>query len=174
MTIAAIDNIDTHSDPDAYFFEELTFIDSSFQHQSDYFDSIFLSLKNRGYVRDSFLPAIKQREKLYPTALPTHPYVVALPHTDTEHVIRPFICVTRLYHEITWHEMANDDNELKAKFIFLLGFIDKDHHITLLQTLMECLSDEHFIEEMNQAPTPASLVKLLKSAITINNKENVK
>lgn len=39
---------------------------------------------------------------------------------------------------------------------------------------MECLSDEHFIEEMNQAPTPASLVKLLKSAITINNKENVK
>ncbi|AJQ98114.1 hypothetical protein F652_124 [Enterobacteriaceae bacterium bta3-1] len=82
--------------------------------------------------------------------------------------------MTRLHHEITWHEMANDDNELKAKFIFLLGFIDKNHHITLLQTLMECLSDEHFIEEMNQAPTPASLVKLLKSAITINNKENVK
>lgn len=54
MTIVAIDNMDTHSDPDAYFFEELTFIESSFQHQNDYFDSIFLSLKNRGYVRDSF------------------------------------------------------------------------------------------------------------------------
>lgn len=105
MTIAAIDNIDTHSDPDAYFFEELTFIDSSFLHQSDYFDSIFLSLKIVATYA-ILLPAIKQREKLYPTALPTHPYVVALPHTDTEHVIRPFICVTRLYHEITWHEMA--------------------------------------------------------------------
>ncbi|MCX8739578.1 hypothetical protein J3U56_09620 [Gilliamella sp. B2824] len=34
---------------------------------------------------------MKQRESLYSTVLLTEPYVVAMPHTDIEYVIKPFI-----------------------------------------------------------------------------------
>jgi len=119
------------------FFTELIFLDKSFQHNNEFFDFIYPILHEKGYVRQSFLNAIKSRERSYPTALPTKPYVVALPHTDIEHIIKPFISVTRVKNGVPWHEMANNDQVLSADFIFLLGFIEKNGHITLLATVCE-------------------------------------
>lgn len=150
-----------------YFFEELLFLDKCFTDSNHYFDFVFSQLKEKGYVHDSFLTAIKQRENAYPTALPTQPCAIALPHTDIEHVVKPFISVTRLSKGMAWREMANDENSLNVTFIFLLGFIDKNGHINLLQTLMECLNDEHFIREINLSPTPAHMVNVLKSRIEL-------
>lgn len=147
------------------FFKELVFLDKPLNNSDEFFDFIFPILKEKGYVRESFLLAIKQREKAYPTALPTEPYAVALPHTDIEHIIKPFIAVTRAKDTVSWCEMANNDNVLQARFIFLLGFMDKDGHINLLQALMGSLSDEIFVEQLNQAQTAEEIVQLLESTI---------
>lgn len=147
------------------FVEELVFLDKPLNNSDEFFDFIFPILKKKGYVQDSFLDAIKQRESTYPTALPTEPYAVALPHTDIEHIIKPFIAVTRVKGTVPWYEMANNDHILPAHFIFLLGFIDKNGHINLLQVLMDSLSDKSFIEQLNQTQTSLEIVQLLESTI---------
>ena len=43
-------------------------------------------LKNGGFVKESFEKAVLDREKIFPTGLPTKPIGVAIPHTDAEHV----------------------------------------------------------------------------------------
>ena len=56
---------------------------------------------------------------------------IALPHTDPQHVIRPFISVTRLSQPLAWQEMGNDDNTLYVQFIVLLGFDRKPESLEL-------------------------------------------
>lgn len=133
-----------------YFSPQLTFLDKHYNNTTDFFSAIFLLLKEKGYVRDSFLDAIAAREKAYPTGLPTLPVAIALPHTDPQHVIRPFISVTRLSQPVAWREMSNDDNTLYVHFIVLLGFIDHSSHLTALQQLMDCLADEEVIQTLRK------------------------
>ncbi|EPL3437831.1 PTS sugar transporter subunit IIA [Citrobacter freundii] len=133
-----------------YFLPQLTFLDQHYVNATDYFSSIFLQLKEQGFVRSSFLEAIVAREKAYPTGLPTLPVAIALPHTDPQHVIRPFISVTRLAQPLAWHEMGNDDNTLYVHFIVLLGFVDHNSHLTALQKLMDCLADEDVVQTLRE------------------------
>lgn len=147
------------------FFENLILLDETFHNANQFFDFTFPILSNNGYVRDSFLAAIKQRESLYPTALPTEPYVVAMPHTDIEHIIKPFIFVTRVKTAIPWCEMANNDNILQANFVFLLGFTEKNGHIDLLQKLMSCFVNSGFLQALYHAENKCEMLNLLISKI---------
>lgn len=151
--------------PSEMFFEELIFMQPTFQNANEFFDFIYPILVDKGYVKSSFLAAIKARELAYPTALPTEPYVVALPHTDIEHINRPFISVTKLAQGMPWHEMANNDHILQADFIFLLGFTEKDGHINLLQTLMACFSEGDFLQQLHECKTSKNFLELLHSKV---------
>lgn len=150
---------------DQMFFNELILLDKDFADSDQFFEFTFPILKNGGYVNHSFLEAIKQRESTFPTALPTEPYVVAIPHTDIEHVIRPFIFFTRIKGTIPWREMANNDHVLDVNFIFLLGFNQKDGHIDLLQKLMSSFVNSCFLDALNQAKTQHEIFTLLTSNI---------
>ncbi|MDF7666489.1 PTS sugar transporter subunit IIA [Orbaceae bacterium ESL0727] len=148
------------------FFDDLIFLDKVFQKSDQFFDFVFPILQQGGYVKESFLAAIKKREAAFPTALPTTPYVVAMPHTDIEHIIRPFILVTRIKGSVPWCEMANNDVILDANFIFLLGFTGKDGHILLLQTLIASFSNPQFLAALQQAKTKQAVMALLTANIT--------
>ncbi|WP_392558719.1 PTS sugar transporter subunit IIA [Orbus mooreae] len=147
------------------FFNDLIHLDHAFKNSDEFFDFIFPILYANGYVKQSFLAAIKAREAAYPTALPTQPYVVALPHTDIEHINKPFISVTRVKGNVAWHEMANNDCILQANFIFLLGFTEKDGHINLLQTLMACFTEGDFLQQLYECQTTEGFIHLLYSKV---------
>ena len=44
------------------------------------------NLINLGYVKDSFLEGLVDREKNYPTGLKTSVCGIAIPHTDSIHI----------------------------------------------------------------------------------------
>src|SRR5699024_10293844 len=46
-------------------------------------------LQAEGFVKESFEAAIVAREAKYPTALPTVPEEIAIPHADAEHILTP-------------------------------------------------------------------------------------
>lgn len=151
-----------------YFMPQLTFLNKHYSNATDFFSSIFLLLKEKGYVRDSFLDAILTREQLYPTGLPTSPVAIALPHTDPQHILHPFISVTRLSHPIAWQEMGNDDNTLYIQFIVLLGFIDHSSHLTALQKLMDCLADEEVVQALCEIDDVETFLCTLTSRLQLN------
>ncbi len=150
-----------------YFFPELIFLDRDYADTTDFFSSIFRELRRHDYVRDSFLSAIIQREQDYPTALPTEPFAIAVPHTNPEHIIRPFISITRLNHSILWREMGNDENDLQASIIVLLGFVDQHSHLQLLQKLMECFTDKSFLTRLREIATAKEVICTLKDKLHI-------
>lgn len=148
------------------FYEDLIFLDKPLADANSFFEWIFPILEEKGFVKASFLDAIKAREEKYPTALPVDP-PIALPHTDIEHIKKPFISVTRVDGTVSWAEMANNDHILNAKFVFLLGFLDKNGHVDLLQSLTGAFGNADFIEKLSHVSTPRECMELLETTVKL-------
>ncbi len=130
---------------------ELVLVDVEANNYEDVFKKFYNRLQGLGYVRDSFLEAIKVREKEFPTALPIEPYPVAIPHVDPEHINKPFISVARLRNTVKWAEMANNDVLHDVKYIFMLGFQHSDEHIRELQVLVANFQRKDWMDKLSKA-----------------------
>lgn len=132
-------------------FRELVQLDMSVNNQTELFQKMADILSAGGFVNDTYLESLLIREENYPTALPVEPYPVAIPHTNIEHIIRPFIAPIRLKEPIPWREMANNDAIHQVRFIFMLGFLKSDEHVELLQVLVENFQDEELMQKLVDA-----------------------
>jgi len=140
---------------------DLVQLDWEVADQDEFFNRMSDRLLGLGYVEESFPAAVKARERAYPTALPTQPEAIAIPHSDAEHIIEPFIASTRLASPVTWHEMANNDETHAVRFIFMLGFTKEDGHVEVLQILLENFQDPGFMQRLDRARTEDEYVAAL-------------
>lgn len=117
-------------------------------------------------VKESFKEAILEREKSYPTGLHFDGYGIALPHTDSEHVIKSQIAIMTLEKPVKFIEMASTDKEIDVKTIFMLALKDSNQHIKILQKVMELLQDKKAMSKIesfdDSKESVDKLIKLLK------------
>ena len=106
-----------------------------------------------GYVNEKYLPTIEAREKKYPTALPVEPDPIAIPHTEADAIITPFIAPVRLKDTISWGDMSDPSHTLQVKLVFMLGFNEPGAHIELLQILMHNFSKPEWVKSLYSAKT---------------------
>lgn len=99
-------------------------------------------------VKSSFKNAVLERENSYPTGLQFDGYGIALPHTDSEHVIKSQIAIMTLEKPVKFVEMASSDKEIDAKTIFMLALKDSNQHIKILQKVMELLQDKQAMSKI--------------------------
>lgn len=140
---------------------DLVRLDWEVEDQEGFFDRMAAELLHAGYVRETFRDALVERERKYPTALPTSPEAVAIPHSDVEHIVKPFIASVRLAGPIDWREMGNDDVIHPVRFIFVLGFVQEDRHVEVLQIMLRAFQDPAFMEQLSEAQTPDEYYRVL-------------
>ena len=141
--------------------KELIELDYEVADQADFFEKTAKKLFELGYVKDTYCEALKEREANYPTALPVEPYPVAIPHADTQHIIKPFIAPVRLKNSVEWCEMANNDEVHQVQFVFVLGFLKSDEHIELLQVLVDNFQDPDLMDKLLKAETADEYYELV-------------
>jgi len=133
------------------FRRELIEIDMEAKNTDDFFEQMAKKLSSLHYVEDTFENAIKERESKYPTALPIQPFAVAIPHTDCEHIKKPFIAPVRLKEPVKWCEMAANDVVHDVRFVFMLGIKEAHQQVDLLQNLVMNFQDEGLMKKLEQA-----------------------
>lgn len=119
-------------------------------------------LVESGNVKESYVEALLEREKNYPTGLPTESVGVAIPHADTEHVIKPAIAIAVLKEPIEFKAMSNPNEEVKVKIVFMLAIKDPDEQIKLLQSLIEIFQDKELLLKIASAESAQDLITLIK------------
>jgi len=105
-------------------------------------------LFERGYVRDTFIQAVLDREQVFATGLPTAEIQVAIPHADVEHVLRSAIAVGILARPVAFGEMGNPDGTVQARIVFMLAVKESDSLVSLLQNLVGIFQDSLFLQQM--------------------------
>ena len=115
-----------------------------------------------GYVKDSFTDAVLERERSFPTGLPTGNVPVAIPHADSVHVVRSAVAIGVLAKPVAFREMGEPDNVLNVQIVMMLAIHDPKAVVPFLQKTCGILQDGEFLSRLKAAKNAQEVVRLLR------------
>lgn len=125
-------------------------------------------LLDQGFVRDTFIQAVLDREKVFATGLPTPEIQVAIPHADVEHVRRSVIAIGVLPRPVEFGEMGNPDGTVQVSIVFMLAVKQSDSLVSLLQNLVGIFQDPIILHQILEAPDRESIAALINAKLPKN------
>lgn len=143
--------------------EKRYMFNTSFKSKEELFKKSTLYLKERGYVTDEFEGALNEREKEFPTGLPTDPSV-AIPHTDGTYVKKDTILCIRNDVKIPFNEMGGDEEDfVYPQVFFMLALSDGKEHLEQLQNLVEKIQSGNLITRSLQTNNVEEFQQVVES-----------
>jgi Phosphotransferase system mannitol/fructose-specific IIA domain (Ntr-type) len=108
-------------------------------------------LAENGYVKKSFLQGCIDREKIYPTGLPTK-IPVALPHTGCAHVNKPGACLLRLNRPVLFNSMQNPEETVNVSFVFNIAIMDNSDQLSALRAITKLFQEFDDLDKVKEMP----------------------
>lgn len=115
-----------------------------------------------GYAKESYVQALKVREKDYPTGLDVDGIGVAIPHTSVDHVLKSGVAIATLKQPVTFVQMGTDDETAEIRVVFMLAVVDPNDHIDELQQILAILQDTTVLEKLMNAENAQQIIDLVK------------
>lgn len=122
-------------------------------------------LIKQGYVKEGFVESILNREKTYPTGLPTEPFGVAIPHTDGDMVHRSAVAFASLKDPVKFLMMGTDGKLVDVKLIFMLALKSPEDQLEILQKLMGLIQNPEMVSQMVHIKSVEALNDLVEGTI---------
>ena len=141
--------------------EKLIDLTCNIKSKDDFFKTKAGILEELQLVEETYLEAVVEREKEYPTGLRLENISIAIPHTTVNHIKEPFIYFNRLTNnEVNFIQMGTDDVVVKPEYILLLGIKEPKEQVNLLAELMDLFNQKDFIEAIRNAKSEKEIIKL--------------
>lgn len=118
-------------------------------------------LFQNGYVKESYIQAIKEREATFPTGLNTTTYGIAIPHTDSKHVKEATIAVGVVRTPIPFQEMGAEDVEVPVRLVFMLAIKEPEKQLETLQAVISLIENEEKMTALVHAKDEAAVLQLV-------------
>lgn len=131
----------------------------------DQFDAIALAaqpLLKQGFITDKFIDAAIERERTFPTGLPTK-IGVALPHTEAKYVLKESISIVTLKNTIVFAGMGNPKESIPVQIIFLLAISNPEKQLGVLQTIITIIQNEKVLHKIKNAKETETIYNLIKT-----------
>jgi len=151
-----------------FLYNDLIKLNIECNDQDEFFELMFNEAKNKGFVEDTFLSKIKERESVFPTGLAMNNYSVAIPHTDPEQVKEQFIAIATLKRPVKFSLMSDASQQTNVNVIFMLGLNQPHSQLSTLQQLMGMIQDSSNIEKLLAATNSDEVREVIKSLETTN------
>jgi PTS system galactitol-specific IIA component len=124
-------------------------------------------LHAKGFVHDSFIDAVIEREKIFATGLPTPEIQVAIPHADVEHVKRSAFAIGVLANPVTFGEMGSQDGTVDVQFVCCLAIKESDSLVLLLQNLVGIFQDTDFLRQLLTQESAEEVADLMNARLPV-------
>ena len=121
------------------------------------------AMQSAGLVRDTYPHAVLEREKKHPTGLPDH-VMAAIPHVSGEHVLKPGIAVACLRNPVTFYNIANPEEALSIRIVFMLAIKDPGEQLNTLRALTKTFQNVELMDRMRNAESKDALIAALEAA----------
>jgi len=148
--------------------EELVLLDYEAENREDLLYKLASVLNDKGYVKESYIQGVLEREKKFPTGLNTEGVKVALPHTDAKHVNKPAILIAKLKKPVKFKEMGLGENDVEAKLIFMMAVKNPDEQVKTLSKLMGILCQKELLTKLYDSTNESEVVDILSKVINSN------
>lgn len=120
------------------------------------------ALRKEGIVRDTFAGKCQDREKGYPTGLPTE-IPVAIPHCKDEGIRENCICLLKLERPVTFYRMDDELESIETDMVFNMAIKNPDDHLEALQNLMGFLNNTEALLKCRELPDEETAAYLEKN-----------
>ena len=124
-------------------------IEGSPETWEDAISLTYLKLMKEGYVKETFLKACIDREKEFPTGLPTE-IPIAIPHTFAHHVVATAICVLKPDKPVRFASMENPEDTINAEFIFNLALKNEGDQVKMLRAIIDTARSKNFRQQSKE------------------------
>jgi len=110
-------------------------------------------LYNNRYVKETYINAVLEREKVFPTGLQTTSLGFAIPHTDAVHVLRSAVAVATLTRPVSFKAMDNPNLDIPVHVVMMLAISDPKMVVDTLTKVISILEDHEAIATIQNATT---------------------
>lgn len=138
-------------------FRELILMGVNAKDAEDAIRQVGKRFYDQGFVKDTYVDACIAREKVYATGLQLEEIAVAMPHTDSQHVNRPGVCIAQLAHPVTFEHMGDPDTKVEAEMLFMMAIKNPDEQVELLQKVLSVFQQPEVVAEFRAATTDDEL-----------------
>ncbi|MGT2750925.1 PTS sugar transporter subunit IIA [Streptococcus orisasini] len=145
-----------------YITPKLIFVNENFESSDDMFATIYEKSLDLGYVHNTFLEKIIEREKNFPTGLQLEKMGVAIPHTDAECIKKEFVAIVTT-HPVTFVSMEDFNQSVAAEIVFVLGLKEPHAQLEMLQSLMGLLQNSEILAQIRKARSAEAIVTIVKT-----------
>jgi len=142
---------------------EIVLLDLEAESDMEAIDKLARHLYAKGIVKESYVPAVKQREIDFCTGLAFKTMGVALPHTDSFHVNQQAVAIGVLKHPVPFHAMGTPEETVDVSMMFMLAIQKPDAEIAFLGKMIEILQEDGCLEMIRNAPTPEDTARIFRS-----------
>ena len=122
-------------------------------------------LYEQGFVKDTYTQAVVDREVVYPTGLQARAAGVAVPHTDTEHVIKPAVAIATLQEPLIFQGMGMPDTKIPVTIIMMLAIHDPKLVVHILRKVIMIIENDEALTNILAADNGAQIEKIMQEHI---------
>ena len=148
-----------------YLNEELVFRNVQAKTDSEVLAFLASEMYKKNNVKEEYIQAIQEREKEYPTGLPSTPPGIAIPHANYEMVNKTTLAIATLKDPVLFHNMENNNEQLPIQIVIMMAIGEPHGQVEMLQKIVGIIQDEPLRQEMIRAGNDTELLELLKKAV---------
>lgn len=117
---------------------------------------------SEGYCKDSYVNALIEREKDFPTGINMGEIGIAIPHTDKKHVKKGAVAIGVLKEPVHFFQMGTTDEPVNARLIFMLAVEDPKEHLVFLQRILMVLQDQSVLARIIETENKKEIIEIIK------------
>jgi PTS system galactitol-specific IIA component len=145
------------------FREELVLLNYNAKDAEDVLKALADRLFDDGSVKETYYEAMLNREKSYPTGLPTEGIKVAIPHAEVDHVNYSAFAIATLPKPVKFGEMgAGPESTLDVQIVMMLANADPDEQVKTLRKMVDLFDEPDSLYAIMGAKTPKEIINIMK------------
>ncbi len=145
--------------------KKLVFRQLEFKTSEEVESHIADQLLNQGYVKQGYKKALLDREKQFPTALPSSPPAIAIPHANADLVNKTTLAVVTLKNPVTFKNMGAVDEDVNVQIVIALVISEPHSQVEVLQKVVGIVQNEKLRKDILNANDNQTLINLVQNAI---------
>jgi PTS system galactitol-specific IIA component len=122
---------------------------------------------NTGYIKEEYIDAVLEREKIYPTGLKTVAGYVAIPHADSINVLKSGLAIATLNSAVCFKSMEDGIEEFPVTIVIMLAIKDPGSMVSVLQRVVSIMKSEKALNRINSANDASEIKEIVSSHLEI-------
>lgn len=119
-------------------------------------------LYDNGYIKSTYVDAVIERERNFPTGLKLEYGVnIAMPHADTIHVKKTAIAFATLKNSVPFHLMTDKSKVVDVSLIIMFAITDPKQHLGNLKDAMNFFQNEQATKKVIESQTVDEAYEIL-------------